>query len=209
MADKALQRTIAKNPTGDWVYLSVDADGKLQIAGGGAGGGGTSSTDGDVFTAGASAGTPAMAEDPTSGDLLILATVPGTRALLVGGAVTGPLTDTQLRATPVPVSGTLVATPTTSNTATAPAGNTIDGTAETVLAANANRKRLILQNVGTTRIYVAFGATPTTSNYHLALPAGGSQNDGSSAPYLDTLWIGDVQVISSAAGGLLQVTEFE
>jgi hypothetical protein len=67
---------------------------------------------------------------------------------------------------------------------------------------------MILQNVGTTRIYIAFGATPTTSNYHVALPAGGSQNDGSSLVYVDTLWIGDVQAISSAAGGLLQVTEF-
>jgi hypothetical protein len=66
----------------------------------------------------------------------------------------------------------------------------------------------MLQNVGTTRIYVAFGATPTTSNYHFALPAGGSQNDGSSPVYLDTLWLGDVQAISSAAGGLLQITEF-
>lgn len=67
---------------------------------------------------------------------------------------------------------------------------------------------MILQNVGTTRIWILFGAgTPSSSNYHLSLPAGGNANDGSSPPYIDTMWIGQVQAISSAAGGSVNAFE--
>lgn len=191
----------AFNPDGGLQALAVDADGKLYVTSTGGGGGGTSSTDGATFTAGVSAGTPIMAEDPTSGDLLVAKMVAGTRNLEVGIAGIVPVSGA------VTVSGSVTTTPVTSSTATSPAVNTVDGTAETVLAANSSRKRFMLQNVGTTKIYIAFGATPTTSNYHLALPAGGSQNDGSSPVYTDEMWTGNVQAISSAAGGLLQITE--
>jgi hypothetical protein len=91
-----------------------------------------------------------------------------------------------------------------------PAQNTIGTTAEQILGANPSRQKFILQNVGTTVIKIAYGTTtPTQSNYHIALPACGSENDGSSFLYEETQWLDEVQAISSGAGGLLQVAEFE
>lgn len=168
--------------------LLFDGSGRLLVALTGAGSGGTSSVDGDAFTANVSAGTPMMAEDPTSGQLRIAQMSPGTRQLLVAANVT--------------------VTPVTSNAASAAAQTTVGTTAAQMLAGNAGRKRLALQNQGTTVIKIVLGAgTPTQSVYHFSLPAAGSTNDGSSPIYLDTMWTGAVQAISSAAGGLLQVTE--
>jgi hypothetical protein len=104
--------------------------------------------------------------------------------------------------------GSITVAPVTSNTASAASQQTIGTTAGQVLAANSARKRLILQNCGTTVIKIVLGAgTPTQSNYHFALPPGGTTNDGSSPVYNDIMWTGAVQAISSAAGGLLQVAE--
>lgn len=90
------------------------------------------------------------------------------------------------------------------------AGPVTLGTSSTqLLAANPDRKRLILQNVGTTKIFVLFGSgTASSSNYHVALPAGGTSNDGSSPLYVDELWTGAIQAISSAVGGAIQALEF-
>lgn len=94
-----------------------------------------------------------------------------------------------------------------SSTASAPSRQTVGTTAILVLAANTGRKKLILQNVGTTVIKIALGTTPTSSNYHFSLPAGGSTDDGSSPRVEDTMWLGAVHAISSGAGGALQVAE--
>jgi hypothetical protein len=152
------------------------------------GGGGTSSVDESAFSAGVSAGVPLMAYDPTSGELLIVETTPGTRTLAVNAAVT--------------------VTPVQSSTISAAGPVTVGTSPVTLLALNALRKRLILQNVGTTKIFILFGAgTPSSSNYHIALPAGGTTNDGSSPVYIDTMWTGQVQAIGSAAGGSVQAAE--
>lgn len=150
--------------------------------------GGTSSPDGTPFVPGSTQGTPIEAYDPTTGDLVVVEVTPGTRILAVNAAVT--------------------VTPVQSNTSSAPAQTAVGTTAVQVLAANSLRKRFMLQNVGTTVIKVVLGATsPTETAYHFALPMGGIQNDGSSPVWQDTMWTGAIQAISSAAGGLLLVTE--
>jgi hypothetical protein len=178
----------AVTPGGIASQLAVDSSGNLKCAVTGAGSGGTSSVDQSTFTAGTSAGTPIMAEDPTSGELLIVQMSPGTRQLSVAG--------------------TLSVSPTQSNTSSAVAQTTVGTSASTILAANGSRKRLTIQNTGTTDIYLAFaGKTPTNTAYHRALPACGVANDGSSQPYDDVMETGAVSAISSAAGGTCVVEE--
>jgi hypothetical protein len=107
------------------------------------------------------------------------------------------------------VAGTLTVTPDKSATVSAAGPTTIGASSAQLLASNSSRKRMILQNVGTTRLFILFGAgTASAVNYHIALPAGGNTNDGSSPVYSDTLWQGAVQAISSAAGGSVQALEF-
>lgn len=152
------------------------------VAGGGSGG--TSSADQTAFVAGSTLGTPIMGYDATSGELVVLATVPGSRDLAV--TVTAPTSST------------------TANQAQTTIGSAL---AVQVLAANASRKRMILQNTGTTRLYVGLGFTPTSSVYSFALPACGNSNDGSSPPWVDVLWTGAVSVIGSATGGTIVASE--
>lgn len=81
------------------------------------------------------------------------------------------------------------------------------GAAE-VLAANTSRRGLIIQNTGTTKIYVVLGSgTPTSSVYHIALSACTGANDGLGGVYVDDVWTGAVQAIGSGAGGTCVVTE--
>ena len=152
------------------------------------GGGGTASVDEDAFTPGVSVGTPIMVEN---GGLLYIAAGDAARRLLVAG--------------------TFASIPPASSTASAPAQQAVGVVAGSILAANASRKGCAVQNTGTSRIYLGLGANPTTSNYHIALPAGGSANDGSSERWDGTIsgvrWLGAVNAISSAAGGTVVVTE--
>lgn len=146
--------------------------------------GGTSSNFGAAFPA---AGTAAGAED-TNGKLAPL-------NLDSGGNLK--------------ISGNLTVTPPASNTVSAAGPAAIGTSSAQLLAANAARKRLILQNVGTTKIFILFGAgTASAVNYHIALPAGGNANDGSSPMYIDSVWTGAIQAISSGAGGEVQAMEF-
>ena len=67
--------------------------------------------------------------------------------------VSGALTDTQLRATPVPVVGSVpTRTPTTTSVTSAT-------TSTLILAANANRRGLMISNQSTSKLYLSF-ATP-------------------------------------------------
>jgi hypothetical protein len=158
-----------------------------------AGSGGTASQDEAGFTPGTSTGTPIMgvvdpSDTPADGTLAIVA-LDNQRRLKVNASVT--------------------ITPPTSSTVSAPGPVAIGTSSAQLLAANALRKRFKLQNVGTTRIYILFGpGTASAVNYHMALPAGGNANDGSSPVYSDDLWIGAIQAISSAAGGEVQAVEF-
>ena len=89
-----------------------------------------------------------------------------------------------------------------------PAQTSVGGTAGIILVFNAKRKGFIVQNTGTTTLYLSFGATlPTTSVYHVALKAATGADDGSGATYFDDSWVGVVNAISSAPGGTCVVTE--
>lgn len=154
--------------------------------------GGTAAIDEAAFTAAVTPGTPLMGivnpgDTPPNGDLAIAA-LDSSRRLKVAGSFSS--------------------TPVTAATSTAASQLTVGTTAGQVLAANSNRLKYILQNCGTTVIKIILGAgTPTQSNYHFSLAPCGTANDGSSQSIIDTMWIGAIQAISSAAGGLLQVTE--
>ncbi len=147
--------------------------------------GGTSSEDESAFTAGSSQGTPLMVE--FGGELLIAAGDANRR---------------------VQVAGVLSTTPPTASTATC-AGPTVIGTSSApALAANASRVRLVLQNVGTTQLYILEGpGSASSTSYTYILPMGGTTRDGSSPVVFDTIWKGAVQWASSAAGGLGIITE--
>lgn len=175
---------LTQGPAGILQAAQSDGAGNLKTSVTGAGSGGTSSVDQAGFSAGVSAGTPAMAEDTATGQLVIL-------------EATNRRLNTNVTVTPVQ-----------SNTSTAPAQTAVGTTASTPLAANGSRKRLRVQNTGTTVIKLAFGGTnPTQTAYHLALPACGSADDGSSAAYIDTMWTGAVRAISSSAGGTIVIEE--
>jgi hypothetical protein len=167
--------------SGGMAPLLVDSNGYLLvdvIAGGGSGG--TSSTFGAAF--------------------------PGT-GTAVGGETTGgkmgPLLLDASGYLYVDIgAGSIVVAPVTSTTASSPGPTSVGTSSATALAANSNRKRLTIQNTGTTVLYVLFGAgSASSSNYHIILPAGGTVNDGSSHPYIDEMWQGAVQWASSASGG--------
>lgn len=95
-----------------------------------------------------------------------------------------------------------------SSTASAAAQATISTVAAQAIAANSNRKKLLIQNTGLTVLKFVYGAgTPTQTAYHFALAACGGADDGSSPLYVDDTWTGAVQVISSASGGTYVITE--
>ena len=82
--------------------------------------------------------------------------------------VTGPLTDAQLRATPVPVFAT--PTPATTSTVT---NVTSSATNQTLLAANANRKKAIFHFEGATQ-YLKLGAVASSTSYTYKITANNS-----------------------------------
>lgn len=86
-----------------------------------------------------------------------------------GTVATGGLTDTQLRATPVPVSGSVTTTPVVAASSTV-VQITSNGANQTLLAANANRKKaLLFFNSGTW--HVKLGATASATSYTLDVSA--------------------------------------
>lgn len=85
-----------------------------------------------------------------------------------GGASLSGLTDAELRATPVPVEETPPA-----RTYAAPVRQAASATNVTLMAANAARRGLTIQNSsGGAILYVKFGATATTTDYTFELAAG-------------------------------------
>ena len=87
--------------------------------------------------------------------------VSGTVAVSsVGGtvAVTGPLTDTQLRASVVPVSEA-------GANATVTQLVLVGNTSATALAANPNRKGVIIYNPAQRNFYIKFGTTASTTSF--------------------------------------------
>lgn len=94
----------------------------------------------------------------------------------------------------------------TVNTATR---QTVSTTSGTILASNTARKKLYIQNVGITTIYIAFAQTPTASVYHIALAkCSTAANDGTGGTLVEDQFTGAINAISSATGGAVVVTEF-
>lgn len=109
----------------------------------------------------ANAGTGPFPVSDNGGSL----TVDGTVAVSGSVAVTGPLTDAQLRATPVNVFST--PTPASSSTVTLV---TATGSNITLLAANSNRKKAIIHVEGATQ-YIKLGAAASSTSYTYKITA--------------------------------------
>lgn len=91
--------------------------------------------------------------------------------------------------------------------ATSPAKTEVDTSSLLLLDENLSRLECIIVNTGTTVIYLAFGANPTTISYHIALNACSVANDGTGGAYITDVWKGQIKAISSALGGTICVTE--
>lgn len=132
------------------------------------------------------------ATQPVSGTVAVN-NFPATQPVSIASsvAVTGPLTDTQLRATPVPISGTVTTSPVVSSTSTIVQVVVPANTNTTVKAANASRKQLIIFAPKST-IYVKFGvgASLTSFTYLSA--------NSNSVLEID-VWQGQVDVFSTVA----------
>lgn len=95
--------------------------------------------------------------------------------------------------------------------ASLPAQTAVSDTAGVILVANGLRKGFMVQNTGTTILYLAMGsaaANPTATAYHVALKECAVSNDGTGGVYIDDAWVGEVRAIGSAVGGTCVVTEF-
>lgn len=150
-------------------------------------------------------GTFWQATQPVSGTVTANA---GTGTM----AVSGPLTDTQLRATAVPVSGTffqatqpvsVAATLTTKEvrSATTAVTSVAAATANTsLLAANANRTGATVYNDSTAALYLKLGATASTTSFTVKMAADGYYE----VPFDYT---GAIDAVWASATGNARVTE--
>jgi hypothetical protein len=81
-------------------------------------------------------------------------------------------------------------------------------TSTEVLAANPNRKKVILQNVGTVPIYVFLGdADASSTNYSFVLQAGPVEADGRGGAFVDEVYSGAIRVLGASAGAKISVVE--
>lgn len=135
------------------------------------------------------------ATQPVSGTVSI-GNFPATQPVSIAGsvAVTGPLTDTQLRASPVPVTSTPVTSSTANITRVATSNSSV-----LLLASNPNRKGLIITTETGAANYVAFGATASLTSYTYLM---GSQTTLEKSGYT-----GPVSLIRASGSGNVQVTE--
>lgn len=93
-----------------------------------------------------------------------------------------------------------------STTASAPAQTVVTAVDAQILAANAARKEMMVQNTGTSIVYLTLGAVSTATAYHVALPACAAANDGTGGVYISDWWRGTVHAIASGAGDVV-ITE--
>lgn len=112
--------------------------------------------------------------------------------------VSGPLTDTQLRATPVPISGSVSTTPLISSSATVAQVVLAASTNAMALAANPNRKKVVLFAPKNT-LYIKFGATASSTSFTYIVTAANTTLEL-------TNWAGQIDVLSSV-NQTINVTE--
>jgi len=73
--------------------------------------------------------------------------------------------------------------------ATTPAQTSVGAAAGIILNANSRRFGMMIQNTGTTTIYLSLGSVnPTVSAYHVALRACVSSDDGNGGIFVDDSW---------------------
>ena len=95
-----------------------------------------------------------------------------------------------------------------SSNVSVPSAITINTTAIQLIPSNSTRKRVTLQNIGTTTIKVNLGTeTPTQTLFHFSLPNCLSSGDGIGGFYSDDLWKGAIKAISSSSGGACSIFE--
>lgn len=82
--------------------------------------------------------------------------------------VAGPLTDSELRATPVPISGTVSVGASASTAAVTPVS--VSPTVATLSASNASKTAVIIHNEGGT-LYVKLGSGASSTSYSYRLTA--------------------------------------
>ena len=170
----------------------------------------------------ATVGTVTVIQNPNTGAFpaYLLASTP-----TIGGVTQGGAFDVRLIAsTPTlgvvqinQVAARLLAGTATAATVTAPIPRSRVVTAPTVvsvgifasptLAANTSRKSMWFHNVGTTALYLAYDATPTSVSYHFPLASGTQPHNGTGTILFDNEWQGGVYVISSAATGTVCFAE--
>lgn len=124
----------------------------------------------------------------TSGQTDPLSLTPAGALRVDGSAVTQP----------VSFSGTITTTSNKASTATTTRVAT-SAVAVTLLAANANRKKLIITTETGANNYVAFGSTASATNYSYDLVQ--------TATLEDIVWTGSVSLIRATGTGNVQVTE--
>jgi len=100
-------------------------------------------------------------------------TVPVSGTITANTGLSQPLTDTQLRATAVPVSGSVTALSSTGTITTRSSTITTGGTSQQVAASNSSRKYFVIQNISDTAMYLGVGYTPTTTTGLLLSANGG------------------------------------
>lgn len=81
-----------------------------------------------------------------------------------GTFTTNGLTDTELRATPVPISGSVTTTPAIATSSTVTVSTLPASVNTTILAANNNRRAVII-TVAKASTYIKFGAGASASSY--------------------------------------------
>lgn len=98
-----------------------------------------------------------------------------------------------------------------SQTASQPNQVLVAATGAQVLAPNANRLEVLIQNVGTSAVMLVLGAINfpvlTGTRYHVVLFGGTSPDDGTGASWISDLWKGGIFAICPAGNGILAITE--
>lgn len=87
----------------------------------------------------------------------------------------------------------------------------ITDSAQNIMAANTSRTSAVLQNIGTTKVYIRFGSAPAIggSQYFSAILAGASGTDeGDGGSMTIDHFKGDVYAVTASGTSSLIATEF-
>lgn len=144
-----------------------------------------------------------------AGNVIVTGPLTDTQLRATAIPISGALTDTQLRATAVPISGALTdtqlrASPVPVSAATSATGTitSVIGsvTSVSVLAANANRRGFTIYNDSTAICRIAFSATASAAAFTVLLQPNSFYEN-------NTLYTGVISGIWASAAGSARVTE--